>query len=107
MLEKIRKGDREIEMKLPPLDQYLDYTPVLVDDIISTAKTMIVAVNQLKKLTNMPACCIGVHGVFVEDAYEKLLATGVENIVSCNTITHVTNAIDISELIIGYLTDKM
>ena len=103
ILEKIRKGDRSVTIKLPNLDQFKNRTPVLVDDIISTGKTMIEAVKELNAIKMKPPVCLAVHGVFAEHAYQDLLAANVSKVVTCNTIKHVSNEIDISELIIDHL----
>ncbi|MBT8314117.1 MAG: ribose-phosphate diphosphokinase, partial [Maribacter sp.] len=41
VLQKVRHGDRDVEVSVPDVDKYKEATPVLVDDIISTARTMI------------------------------------------------------------------
>ena len=40
VLEKTRRGDRDVEIALPSVGRYAGRTPVLVDDIVSTATTM-------------------------------------------------------------------
>lgn len=101
VLQKIRHGDKNVEVSVPDVENYQNHTPVLVDDIISTARTMIETVQHLKKAGMRPPVCIGVHAVFAGDAYQQLQASGVESIVTCNTIGHESNAIDISELLTG------
>ena len=98
VLTKTRHGDREVEVSVPEVDKYKDHTPVLVDDIIST-RTMIAAVRHLNKDGMSPPVCIGVHAVFAGDACEALKNAGAARIVTCNTILHETNAIDISNLL--------
>jgi ribose-phosphate pyrophosphokinase len=98
VLEKIRRGDKEVQVSVPQLAEYKDHTPVLIDDIISTAHTMIETVSHLKNAGMKAATCIGVHAIFAGNAYEELLKTGAE-IITCNTIAHPTNKIDVSELI--------
>ena len=98
VLEKVRRGDEEVQVSVPQVEQFKAHTPVLVDDIISTARTMIETVNHLKAAGMKAATCIGVHAVFAGNAYEALKATGAE-IIPCNTIPHHTNKIDLSELI--------
>src|SRR5690606_14279668 len=49
VLEKIRHCDKDVEVSVPDVDNYKNHTPVLVDDIISTAKTMIETVGHLKR----------------------------------------------------------
>ena len=103
VLEKNRTGDSQVEVSIPNIEQYCDFTPVLIDDIISTGMTMLDTIKHLKVL-NMPLpICIGVHAVFAGDAYQTLLASGVDKIITCNTIPHVSNGIDISDDMIDFL----
>jgi len=97
VLQKVRHGDRDVEVSVPDMDKFKDATPILVDDIISTARTMIETVIHLKEAGMKPPICVGIHAVFSGNAYQDLLDTGVEKIVTCNTIPHPSNAIDLSE----------
>lgn len=103
VLQKIRHGDRDVEVSVPQVEKYKNYTPVLVDDIISTARTMIETVGLLKKAGMKPPVCIGVHAVFARNAFEDLIRSGVSQIVTSNTVLHESNAIDIGEIIIPHL----
>lgn len=103
ILEKVRRGDRDVSVSIPEIERYQRHTPVLVDDIISTARTMIETVKHLKNLPMRPPVCIGVHGVFAGNAYGDLLAAGVERVVTCNSIPHVSNGVDISDLFVGFI----
>ncbi len=40
--------------------------------------------------------CIAVHAVFAGDAYEGLIRAGAADIVTCNTVPHPSNAIDLT-----------
>lgn len=99
VLLKNRKGDKEVEVSLPNVEHYHSYTPVLVDDIISTAHTMIETIKHLQDLHMKSAVCIGVHAVFAGDAFAELKSAGAKEIVSCNTIIHPSNRIDLSQMI--------
>ena len=103
VLDKIRHGDTDVEVSVPQIEKYKNYTPVLVDDIISTARTMIETVVHLKKAKMKAPICVGVHAVFSGKAYENLKKSGVEKIITCNTIPHETNEIDISDLLAAAL----
>lgn len=98
VLTKIRHGDRQVEVSIPDVEQYREMQPVLVDDIISTAHTMIETTKHLHHLGLKAPVCIGIHAVFSQNAYKELIASGVKEIVTCNTIPHLTNKIDISHL---------
>ncbi len=109
VLEKTRRGDREVEISVPQVERWRNHTPVLVDDIISTARTMIETVGHLKLAGLAPPICIGVHAVFADKAYQALqAAAGTGQVVTCNTIPHVSNAIDLTDLLAdgvqGHLT---
>jgi len=99
VLEKIRHGDRDVEVTVPDVDRWLENTPVLVDDIVSTARTMIETLDHLERAHMRPAVCVAVHGIFSGNAYQELLKAGVERVVTCNTIPHESNAIDVTDLL--------
>lgn len=105
ILEKTRKGDTDVEVSIPHLEEYKNHTPVLVDDIISTARTMIATVIHLKNAGMKRTTCIGVHGIFASNAYTDLIAAGAGAIVTTNTIIHPTNRIDLSYLIASAILD--
>lgn len=95
-LQKVRRGDRDVSVTVPDLRRWRDRTPVLVDDIVSTARTMIETVRHLQLGGRAAPVCVAVHPVFVAGAYDELRQAGAARIVSCNTIPHPSNAIDLS-----------
>lgn len=99
VLSKVRHGDRDVEVSIPDVAKFKDHTPVLVDDIISTARTMIETVIHLKTVGMHPPVCVGIHAVFAGSAYHDLKNAGVQQIVTCNTIPHETNQIDLSDVL--------
>jgi ribose-phosphate pyrophosphokinase len=103
VLDKTRRGDHDVSVSVPNLENYRDRTPVLVDDIISTARTMIETVGHLRTLGMKTPICIGVHAVFAGDAYRELIGAGVERVVTCNTVPHETNRIDLSDLFVDFI----
>lgn len=101
VLVKSRLGDKNVKVSIPHIQKYLEkYTPVIVDDIISTALTMIKTIEHLKEEGAKPPVCIGIHAVFSGDAYSLLKQAGTEKIVTCNTILHETNGIQLDAAII-------
>ncbi|MDK2777722.1 MAG: ribose-phosphate diphosphokinase [Pseudomonadota bacterium] len=111
VLRKTRSGDREVAIHIPDIQRYADHQPVLVDDIISTGRTMLRTAEELVSQGLNKPLCIGVHAVFAEGsddvapAYDEMRAGPVAGIVTCNCIPHETNAIDISPLLLPALTD--
>jgi ribose-phosphate pyrophosphokinase len=99
VLEKVRRGDRQVDVSLPGIEQWPRRTPVLLDDIISTGRTMSAATLALGRRGTAAPVVIGVHAVFAEGAYEELLAAGPARLVTTNTIPHPSNAIDTDDLV--------
>jgi ribose-phosphate pyrophosphokinase len=97
VLDKVRRGDREVEVSLPDLALCEGRTPVIIDDIISTAHTMIEPVNHLLRAGVQAPVCIGVHAVFADDAYRDLEVAGAARVVTCNTIAHHSNVISVDD----------
>lgn len=99
VLQKIRRNDKEVEVSIPHLDVYKSNTPIVVDDIISTARTMINTVGHIITAGMQKPVCIGVHGIFADNAYEELTLSGIKEIITCNTIDHKSNKIFIDRIL--------
>ena len=99
VLTKTRTGNREVEVSVPEVDRWRLHTLVLVDDIVSSAHTMIATVDHLRLAGLVAPICIAVHAVFAQTACEDLRAAGVAQIVSCDTIAHPSNRIALAPAI--------
>ena len=99
VMSKTRLGDRRVEIQAPPLGQWTDRTPVLIDDIISSARTMALAAKKIQEAGLRAPVCVGVHGIFSPDALDVLRKAGAARVVTTNTIAHETNAIDVAALV--------
>lgn len=94
VLRKTRNGDCDVSiatagLRLPP-----GAAPVVVDDIASSAQTLVETVK-LVRSERTEVTCVVVHPIFAGDAFERLSAAGASRITSTNTIAHPSNAIDI------------
>lgn len=105
VLRKTRRGDHEVEVSVPNVERWHSHTPVLVDDIVSTARTMIAAVSHLRRAGMAPPVCVAVHAVFAQSAYADLRDAGAGDIVSCDTIAHPTNRISIVPAVAAAIQD--
>ncbi len=94
VLEKRRSGDREVAVSGEGLAGLSGRTPVLVDDIISTAGTMIAAAARIVEAGGRAPVCVGVHGLFAGDAYARLAAVA-SAVVTTNAVAHPSNVIDV------------
>lgn len=93
VLTKQRHGDRSVEVSGLEPAALARRTPVILDDIASSGRTMIRAIEQLVQLGSRPPICIVIHAVFGGSAYEDILAAGASRVVSTDSIPHPSNAI--------------
>ena len=98
ILEKTRRGDRDVSISSPtrPFD---GATPVLIDDIVSTGRTLIEATKQLRAAGATAPMCVAIHAVFADALEPVLVAAGAQGIVTCNTIVHGSNRISVDAAI--------
>ena len=98
VFHKIRRGDRDVSIEGTRAPIPAGARPVIVDDIASSARTMIEAVRLLKGST-APPFCIAVHALFAGDAFAKLLEATPAAVLSTNSVAHPSNAIDVSAVL--------
>ncbi|KAA0874967.1 ribose-phosphate pyrophosphokinase [Nitrincola tapanii] len=94
ILEKQRHGDYQVDISTPELEAYAGYDAVLVDDIISSGRTLLETLTHLQDQGLNSATAIGVHGLFAGDAYERLSQQA--QVLTSESIPHISNAIEIA-----------
>ena len=94
ILSKQRHGDYQVEVSLPRLERWQQHTPVLVDDIISSGRTMLETLDHLQSAGLPRASVIAVHGLFAGDAWQRLSA--IADVISCESVPHPSNRISLS-----------
>jgi ribose-phosphate pyrophosphokinase len=107
VLEKTRRGDRDVSVTVPQVERWKEFTPVLVDDIISTGRTMAAAIAHLRENGMQAPVGIGVHAVLAGDAEAALRAAGIGRLVTCNTIPHASNGIDLHPLLVDAVREML
>jgi len=95
VLDKHRLDDRKVKIDLPDLSAWQGRKPVLVDDIISSAATMIDAARLMVVAGVPKPICIGIHGLFVDDSF-RALSQVAERVVTTNSVHHASSEIDLS-----------
>lgn len=106
VLEKIRRGDRDVEIQLKDRTALGPRRPIFVDDMISSGRTMLEAIRQVRTITTAPPVCLAVHGLFADRSDELLREAGAR-IVTTNTVPHASNDIDVSSLLATCLTKEL
>jgi len=109
ILEKTRYSDHDVKMTAPKILATDEQTPVLLDDIVSSGWTLTEAAKTIQPHFKNKILCVAVHAVFSDAVYRDMCAhykaaVGFElNLVTTNTVQHVTNKIDVSQFITDVL----
>ena len=98
ILKKKRLSSYNVKVKLDKKIYLKNKNVVIVDDIVSTGHTILETAKLLRKLGAKNIHCICVHGIFVNNALEKLMKAKIR-VVSTNTIPSKVAKIDVSRLI--------
>lgn len=100
VLEKTRTGDRDVTVRLSDPHVLRGRTPVIVDDIVSSGRTMIETIHALRGLGAAPVTCVVVHALFAAETESAIREAGAARLVSTNTVGHATNEIDVVPLLV-------
>lgn len=98
VMEKTRRGDFDVSVDLPDLAGHALRTPVLIDDIASSGRTLIAAADLLAKRGMARPVCAVVHALFAGDAFARLQAVAAR-VVSCDSVPHPSNAVPLAPLV--------
>lgn len=99
VLRKQRSGDYSVTIDEHGLEHLGQGTPVLIDDIASSGRTLIEAARLIRQAAREAPICAIVHPIFAGDSYQRLASAGVRRVVSTNTVAHESNAIDVSPIL--------
>lgn len=105
IVDKQRLGDRKVRItgKLDGLEK--DMTPVVVDDIVSSGGTMAEIIDRIGQSTSTPAIYIAVHALARLLPERVINSSSFSRFVSCNSVAHTSNRIDIAAPLICEVHD--
>lgn len=94
---KVRRGDRDVAVSLPPCD--LAGRPVvIVDDVISSGATIFVCAEEVRRRGGEPFLVCGVHALYPDDIAARFDELALP-VVSCDGVPHSSNAIPLATMI--------
>ncbi len=102
---KLRRGDRDVEVRLPDL-RFDGRAAVIVDDVASTGHTVAAAAAALLAAGAASVDVVVTHALFVGDAIETMRAAGVREIWSSDAIAHPSNRIALAPLLAAALRER-
>ena len=95
---KIRRGDTQVEMRLPDFD-FSHQPVVIIDDMASTGRTLSKATELLLEAGVEKIDAVITHPLFCGDAEAHILQSGIKNIWSTDSISHPTACIYLDKLL--------
>ena len=89
--------DENIGMKVDGINA------ILVDDMISTGESIVKACEVLKKqkIGNITVLCT--HAILVDNAFEKIINSGVKEIIATNSVSSICSKVDLSVILSNVL----
>ncbi len=97
-LEKVRLSG--VDVKIAPAKMDCNGKNVLiVDDIIATGGTIIAATEQLKEAGAASVTVACTHGVFVNNAIERLTGSNLDGVLCCNTLENKVSHISVANVL--------
>jgi ribose-phosphate pyrophosphokinase len=97
VLEKERLGDRDV--RVSNTLSIRGNTAVLVDDMISTGKTLVEVILKLKSQGVERIDALVTHSLLVEGAYHKLKTAGMSELISTDTISGPQSFVSVAPIL--------
>lgn len=106
---KERRGDRDVHVELPGLESQLSTRrrALIIDDVISSGHTVLQATSQLRAAGYAVVDCVAVHGIFAGEAERLLRESGVNQLVTSNSIPGRSATIDLSPLLVAPIREML
>lgn len=102
---KERYGDHRVHIRFLPLPE--SSRAVIVDDIASSGGTLAVAAKTLRQHGVATIDALIVHAIFSPGALVRIQRAGVRQILSCDTISHLTNTFRSASLLAPALRELL
>ena len=102
--DKVRRGDREVEIRLPDVE-IAGRPVVLVDDVASSGHTLATAARALRAASAVRVDVLVTHALFVDDALNLLAEAGVGRVWSSDSVPHESNAFPLARTLAGGVND--
>lgn len=96
--EKIRRGDKDVQVQLPAVD-LKDRHVVILDDVASSGRTLAKATRAAIEAGASSVDVAVTHALFAEDALQVIGEAGVRHIWSTDCIAHESNVVNIAAML--------
>ena len=105
--QKIRRGDRSVEISFAEAASIKGRPVLLVDDIVSSGGTLIACARALTAAGATAVDAIMTHALFPPDMMAAFANAGIRSIRSTSSIPHPTNAIPLDDILAAALSSEV
>ncbi|MBX9645751.1 MAG: ribose-phosphate pyrophosphokinase [Xanthobacteraceae bacterium] len=105
--QKVRRGDRAVEIEFPEPARLAGRPALIVDDIVSSGGTIIACARALAVAGATTVDAVVTHALFPEDLCRDMAAAGIRSIRSTHSVPHSTNAIVLDDLFADALKGEL
>jgi len=96
--EKIRRGDKDVQVQLPAVD-LKGRRVVILDDVASSGRTLAKATHAALEAGASSVDVAVTHALFADDALQVIREAGVRHIWSTDCIAHESNVVSIAAML--------
>lgn len=97
--EKIRRGDRSVQIVFSDPARLLHRPVVIVDDIVSSGGTLISCAEALASSGVSSIDAVVIHALFPPELLNEFSRAGIRSLRSTNSVPHPTNAIALDHIL--------
>jgi ribose-phosphate pyrophosphokinase len=105
--QKIRRGDRSVEIGFADPAMFAGRPALLVDDIVSSGETLMTCAKVLKAAGTTAIDAVITHALFPAEMTSAFAGAGIRSIRSTSSVPHPTNAIALDELLAAALRHEL
>ena len=105
--QKIRRGDRSVEISFAEAASIAGRPVLLVDDIVSSGGTLIACAKALTAAGATAIDAVITHALFPPDLAVDFAKAGIRSIRSTSSVPHPTNAIPLDDVFAAALRGEM
>lgn len=104
---KVRRGDRSVEIVFDDAALLAGRPALMVDDIVSSGTTLMVAANTLEAIGATAVDSVVTHALFPPAMIAAFTNAGIRSIRSTDSVPHPTNAIALDDILAAPLAPEL
>lgn len=105
--EKVRHGDRTVEVRLSNPKLVAGHPVLLVDDIVSSGRTLISCCRALQLSGASMVDAMVTHALYPDSVARDLVDAGIRRVYSTNSVCHPSNYVSLNETVVNALKSEL